>query len=235
MHYPVMPSLFVTGAGTDIGKTYVCCLLLRQLARQGITMHPLKPVLSGAEPQHLENSDIGQLLLAAGLPLTEEHLARHCPWRFDAPLAPPMAAARESASLHFDDIATYCDRFLADAPLPTLLEGAGGVMSPLTQRTTSLDLMRHLKLPILFVMGSYLGAITHALTGLQVLAQSGLNVALTVISQSETSPMPLAEVAEAMQRHSPYPTPVLTLHRLPLDLAMQSTEDMGDAILRSHP
>ena len=228
-----MPGLFVSGAGTDIGKTYVSCLLLQQLARHGHAMRPLKPVLSGYQPDDALYSDIGRLLTAANLTVDEATISAHCPWRFTPPLAPNMAAAREGRQLDFHEITGFCDRFRAQDSRPVLIEGAGGIMSPLTDDTTNLDLARHLRLPVLMVMGSYLGGISHGLTALSVLAQAGLHVPLTVISESEGSAVDLHETREAVQRHSPYTTPIIALPRQPLDLALQHGHDMASSLLSS--
>lgn len=228
-----MPGLFVSGAGTDIGKTYVSSLVLRQLARHGHAMRPLKPVLSGFQPDDVGNSDIGRLLIAADLRADEATVALHCPWRFNAPLAPDMAAAREGRQLNFHEITRYCDRFRAEQSHPVLIEGAGGIMSPLTHDATNLDLARHLGLPVLMVMGSYLGAISHAITALIVLKLAGLQVPLTVISESEGSTVDLHETREAVQRHSPYATPIVALPRQALDLALQNGDDIASLLLSS--
>jgi dethiobiotin synthetase len=222
-----MSGLFVTGAGTDVGKTYASCLLLAQMRARGTLLRPLKPALSGFNPAQAADSDIGRLLAAAGLPTDDATLDAHCPWRFAAPLAPNMAAAREGRLLHFADIAAWCDTARQRYSEPLLIEGAGGLMSPLTDETLNLDLARHLSLPVMMVMGSYLGAIHHGLATLSVLAQTGLRVALIVVSESEGSHVDLQETAENMQRHTPVQAPLVTLARQPLDRAMKNAEDLS--------
>lgn len=224
MSIPVMRHLLVAGSGTDIGKTHVSCLLLRHLAARGISVLALKPVLSGYAPG--PDSDIHRLLAAAGLPTDEAYIHACCPWRFSAPLAPPMAAAKENRSLRLEDILDFCRKKEAEHDGPLLLETAGGIMSPLGSNATCLDLARALEWPIAFIGGSYLGAISHTLCGLEVIKAAGLHVALTVISESEGSAVPLEETREAVQRHSPFSTPVLALPRHPLDLTLQNSEDM---------
>ena len=84
----MIPTLFVTATGTDVGKTFVACALLRELNRRRISIEPFKPVLSGfTDP---ESSDAGRLLRAAGRSLMD--LAKVSPLRFRAALAPPSAA-----------------------------------------------------------------------------------------------------------------------------------------------
>ena len=226
-----MPSLFVTGAGTEVGKTYVSSILLHQFYKHGLPMSPFKPVISGYDPLQASTSDIGLLLSAAGLPVDAAHIEAHCPWRLQAPLAPPNAAKREGKTLLWDDLLAACERFIGSQSHPVLLEGAGGIMSPLTETHTQLDLAKHLGWPVVFVTGSYLGAISHALSGLHVLHQAGVHVVLTIISESAASALPLPETAEAIQRHTPFSTPIHRLYRQPLDRACQNSEDMTQHLL----
>ena len=92
------------------------------------------------------------------------------PWRFAAPLAPDMAAAREGRALDFDRPDRVC-RHAIDARTDVLLiEGIGGIMVPLDERHTVLDWMVALRLPVLLVAGSYLGTISHTLTAVRCAA-----------------------------------------------------------------
>jgi dethiobiotin synthetase len=68
-----------------------------------------------------------------------------------------------------------------------LIEGAGGVMAPLTGTETCLDLIEALRAPVLFVGGTYLGAVSHALTGLEALRARGVSVAALIVSESDPS------------------------------------------------
>ena len=100
-------SVFVTATGTDIGKTFVACGLIRALRRKGRAAAALKPVLSGFEPAEAEGSDSGRLLAALGRPVTPDEIARISPWRFAAPLSPDMAALREKRTLDFAGVVDF--------------------------------------------------------------------------------------------------------------------------------
>lgn len=183
-----MSALFVTGAGTEIGKTYVACAVLRSWRASGLACDAFKPVASGFDPMQAEASDPGQLLSALGEATSADALARMSPWRFKAPAAPPLAAKAEGVTLEFDVIARACRaRIAVQGKGMLLIEGAGGVMAPLTDTHTNLDLIAALNVPALFVAGSYLGAVSHALTGLAVLDARGIIVRAIVISESEAS------------------------------------------------
>ena len=89
-----MGALFIAGAGTDIGKTYVTAALARQIRADGGAVRVLKPVVSGVaalgDPAFM-TSDTAVLLKAAGLPVDPAHVEACSPWRFAAPLAPDRA------------------------------------------------------------------------------------------------------------------------------------------------
>ncbi len=79
-----------------------------------------------------------------------------------------------------------------------LIEGIGGIMVPLDERRTVLDLMSMLRIPIILVAGSYVGTISHTLTALEVLARRNLNVAGVVVSESEGSAASLADTVASL-------------------------------------
>ena len=179
-----MRALFVAGAHTDIGKTYVGCALLAAAHERGLKVEAFKPAVSGIDPGDWSDSDPGRLLAAMGRPLTDETLQAISPLRFSAALSPPMAARREGVDLRLGALADLCRQALARAQADLMLvEGAGGVMSPLAEDGLNLDLMAALGLPVLLVGGSYLGAMSHNLTALEVVRARGLAVEALVVSQ----------------------------------------------------
>jgi dethiobiotin synthetase len=80
-----------------------------------------------------------------------------------------------------------------------LIEGIGGIMVPLDDRHTVLDLMSMLRIPIILAAGSYVGTISHTLTALEVLARRNLDVAVIVVSQSEGSEASLADTVATIE------------------------------------
>jgi dethiobiotin synthetase len=134
---------------------------------------PRKPVVSGFVDD--DDSDPARLIDAAGL--ARALLPRVSPWRFPAPIAPDAAAAAVGITLSLDDVVAACvvdaDHDAGDAGTDavTVVETAGGVMSPLTPATTQLDLLRRLVArdpattsAVLVIDGRYLGCISHGLT-----------------------------------------------------------------------
>jgi dethiobiotin synthetase len=207
--------LFVTGAGTDIGKTYVSASLLRALREAGQPVLALKPVVSGVGPiedADFDQSDTACLLRAAGVAPTADAIEACSPWRFAAPLAPDMAAAQEGRTLALADVVAWSRRRIADAGQHAfvLIEGVGGVMSPLTPDATGLDWLRALGCPALLVTGAYLGAISHTLTALSALQTGGIEVAAVIVNAREGHTVGAEATLDALRRLGP-PLPIYTL------------------------
>ncbi|WP_132251899.1 dethiobiotin synthase [Methylobacterium segetis] len=198
-----MRALFVAGAGTEIGKTYVTAALTQALRAMGRPVRTLKPLASGVPPlghPDFAESDTARLLAAQGLPVGPETVAACSPWRFAAALAPDLAAAREGRSLALPDLVRWCEAQIAAAEPGTtvVIEGVGGLMSPITGAETGLDWLKALRLPALLVSGSYLGAISHALTAVETLRAHDCPLVAVAVSESAGAPTPPETVAEAI-------------------------------------
>jgi dethiobiotin synthetase len=207
-------AVFVTATGTDIGKTFVTAGLIRLLRAQGAAVDVLKPVVSGYDASVVETSDPAVLLKALGRTVSADEIARIAPFRFRAPLSPDIAAAKENRALDFNALAAFTRRAIDTTRGHLLIEGVGGIMVPLDARRTVLDWMTMLRVPVLLVVGSYLGTISHTLTALHVLAQRKLDIAAIVVSESERSHVPLDETVASIQHFSDG-IDVIGLPRLP--------------------
>ncbi|HEY4136115.1 MAG TPA: dethiobiotin synthase [Alphaproteobacteria bacterium] len=208
-----MSGLFVSAAGTEIGKTFVACALIHQLRMQRRKTAALKPVISGYDSAEAATSDSGLLLAALGEEPTPENVARISPWRFAMPLSPHMAAKREGRNVALAPVLRFCQEALEQRDTLTVIEGVGGVMAPINDDETVLDWMAALKLPTLLVGGSYLGAISHMLTAAESVLRRDIPVAGIVLSESVEQPVDLAETAETIARLLP-DVKVLTVPRL---------------------
>lgn len=203
-----MNALFVTGSGTDIGKTYVTAALVAALRAAGRPIVALKPLASGApavDDPAFAASDTGILLRAQGLAI-EAAAAQACsPWRFEAPLAPDMAAEAEGRSVSLEEVVDWTAAAIFRAPpsATVLVEGVGGVMSPIARDATVLDWIAAQGAPALLVVASHLGAISHALTAWTALAARHIDVHAILVNESEASTVPLDATAEAVARFAP--------------------------------
>lgn len=209
-----MPTLFIAGTGTDIGKTYVAAALIRALCASDYAVDALKPVVSGFDPAAPQGSDPAVLLDALEVPWSTAALDRMSPWQYRAPLSPPLAAEQEGRRLEGDAVIALCLDRAAATPRDTwlLVESAGGIMSPLDDARTMLDLAAALGAPVLLVGGTYLGTISHTLTAAAVIAAAGLDLAAVVLSES-AGDHPAVEDTVAALAHRLAPTAVTTVGR----------------------
>lgn len=177
---------FITATGTGIGKTFTTCALIHAAKKAGIRVTAKKPVLSGGIAAPSDATEIAQALGGDVFGVTR--------WPFAAALSPHRAAALEDAKIPFDDLVAWS---VGEGDLH-LVEGAGGVMVPLDNTHTMLDWMRALGYPVILLVGSYLGTISHTLTALSALRQTGLSVAALVINETPDSSVSLEETLRGL-------------------------------------
>lgn len=205
-----MRGVFVTGSGTDVGKTYIMQTLIAELGAAGRRLRVIKPVASGFDATRPECSDPGLLLAAQTLPLSARNLDRLSPWRFAAALSPDMAAERERRRIPFEELLAFCR---ADEPgTLTLIEGIGGVMVPLDEQHTVLDWIAALSTPVLLVTGSYLGSLSHTLTAAEALQGRAVRIAAVLVSESADTSVGLKETTKVLERFLA-PVPVSAVPR----------------------
>ena len=196
LHPPRCRGLFVTGTGTDVGKTSVSAALAAALLELGLRVGVCKPVASGC-PKHAERGSPARLVdddylspdgrivaAAAGLDVADEALFRHVsPLRYGAPVSPHVAARVEARPPDWSRVAAalaywqgHCD-FL-------LLEGAGGWLVPLDDTLfTVADLAACVRLPVLVVTTPALGTLSATALTVEAIRQRGLNCAGLVLNR----------------------------------------------------
>ncbi|MCG8448928.1 MAG: dethiobiotin synthase [Pirellulales bacterium] len=180
--------LFITGTSTGVGKTYVGALIARALVRADHQVGVYKPAESGCrrDGEDLIAEDAQWLWQAAGQP---GELRYACPQRFEAPLAPPQAAKLEGKTVDSALLRSGL-RYWRDCSDIVLVEGAGGLMSPLSSDDYNLDLAKDLGLPLIIVAVNELGTINATLQTLitaRTLAPE-LPIAGVVLNQTQESP-----------------------------------------------
>ncbi len=196
-----MGAHFITGTGTDIGKTWLSCALLRHWRAEGRRVAACKPLLSGFDPLLPLASDAGQLLAAQGREASPAELDAIAPWRFAAPLSPDMAAALEGCRVDFDELVAFTRRIASADFSPLLVEGVGGVMAPLDATHTVRDWIAASGLPSVLVAGSYLGSLSHTLTAYEALVKVGAGVTAIAVNESPDSSVGLDATLESLSHH----------------------------------
>lgn len=206
-----MGAVFIAGTGTDIGKTYLTCALIRYFKAQQQPIHAIKPVISGYDEARPEKSDTFQIAHAMGLPCSDATARALSPWRFAAPLSPHLAARREGKILDETRLLQFCREHIT-SHTHLLIEGAGGVLSPLGESMLNLDLAVQLQLPVFLVTSSYLGSIGHTLSAIESLERR--NIALLGLVVNATAPSMQAmqeDTVSSLRQFCPTPYSILSL------------------------
>lgn len=181
-----MKTIVVTGTDTEVGKTYVSCLLIHKLREIGMSVGAWKPVCSGAVHNAVGESsweDVEALANAVGGNVSRDFI---CPQRFQAVVAPNVAAEMEGRRVDENLIRRGPVEWesLADV---VVIEGAGGLLSPISDSLNTADLAEQNDAPVILVAANRLGVINHTLLTAEVLRARGLEIAAIVLNDVSSS------------------------------------------------
>lgn len=188
--------LFITGTDTGVGKTVFAALATVYLRQQGFRVAALKPLASGGR------DDAKILHAAAGKVLTLDEVN---PWHFRAALAPVLAARKEKRQVRLREVVAQIQR-VAKRFEVVVVEGAGGLLSPMGEGFDSRDLIAALKATPVIVAANRLGAVNQVRLVLEALPQAARKRARIVLvnpaqpdAASRTNPDLLREFIAAKQ------------------------------------
>jgi dethiobiotin synthetase len=167
---------FVTGTGTEVGKTVVAAVIARSLAATGARVAVFKPAVSGldegGEPDH------AVLRRAAGSDQADDAIA---PYRYGPPVSPHLGAALAGETIEPARLVRVANAAAEDAD-QLVCEGVGGLLVPLTLGYLVRDLARELGLPVVIAAAPGLGTINHTLLTIEASRAVGLAVSLVVLT-----------------------------------------------------
>lgn len=177
--------LFITGTDTEVGKTYVAALIAKSLVANGYRVGVYKPSASDCvnDGNQLVSEDAVVLWDAAGRPLNVDAV---CPQRFKAPLAPHLSAKSEGRQMDTELLRTGISTWVDHCDI-VIVEGSGGLMSPISEDEFVADLASDFGYPLILVTANVLGAINQTLQALITAAcfRDGLHVAGVVLNDSQ--------------------------------------------------
>ncbi|HRT56331.1 MAG TPA: dethiobiotin synthase [Candidatus Paceibacterota bacterium] len=162
----------VTGSDTGAGKTVVASLVTRFLRAQGHAVAAFKPVCSGGR------EDAVRLWEAAGKVLSLDQVN---PWHFRAPVAPALAARESAQRLEWHNLVDHIRRTSRGFKI-VIVEGAGGLLSPMTERNDGRDLIAALRASVLVVVPNRLGAVNQARLVLDALPATAVRRTVVVLT-----------------------------------------------------
>lgn len=165
---------FVSGIDTDAGKSYATGWMARELNNQGRRTITQKFIQTGNAPGYSEDIELHRRLM--DIPYTEEDLAGLTkPEIFSYPCSPHLAARIDGRPIDFGKIERATEE-LARRYDTVLLEGAGGLMVPLTEELLTIDYVAQKGYPLIFVTSGKLGSINHTLLSLEAIKHRGMKL-----------------------------------------------------------
>lgn len=205
---------FVTGTGTEVGKTVVAAAMARTLAGEGKRVAVFKPCVTGLDEGG--ESDHELLRRAAGSGQSDDEIA---PYRYGPPASPHLAAAMAGEAIDPQRLRTVAAAAAEDADA-IVCEGVGGLLVPLAPGYLVRDLAADLGYPLVIAAVPGLGTINHTLLTIESARGAGLEVAAVVLTPWPEQPTEV-EVSNRETIASLGGVEVLTLPRL--DLAEPGT------------
>lgn len=174
--------IVVAGIDTEVGKTHITCALASALTARGHRVIAIKPAETGVNAARTTPEDGQELARATG-----QAWPAHALTRLSTPVAPPVAADLEGATLDPQSWIDDIERAASQAEL-VLVEGAGGLLSPLTWELTLRDLARQLRASVLLVSANRLGCLNHTLLTLEALDAAQLPVLGVILNDARPQP-----------------------------------------------
>jgi dethiobiotin synthetase len=178
----VTQGVFVTGTGTEVGKTVVAAVIARALAAEGKRVHVFKPAVSGLD-EGVE-TDHALLRRASGSSQSDEEIA---PYRYGPPASPHLAAELAEEEIDPERL-RQAARAAADGADAIVCEGVGGLLVPLSPTYLVRDLAGDLGYPLVVVASPGLGTINHTLLTLEAARTARLEVASVVLTPWPENP-----------------------------------------------
>ena len=175
--------LFITGTDTDVGKTFVSCQIIREMLQQGKSIGAYKPACSGSVTDSSGKRQWEDIELLHQALQRRESKERICPQTFEWPLAPDRAAKMESRTVD-ESLLVAGWKWWLERVEYLLIEGVGGLLSPLSENYLVADFAAQTGYPLLVIADAGLGTINHTLLTIEVARQRGLSVAAVLLNQT---------------------------------------------------
>ncbi len=200
-----MQGIFITGTGTGVGKTTLASVFIKHFAKSH-TVKARKPV----ETNCIEKAGV---LIAKDAHILKhcthdnEPLSRICTYRFKACASAERASMLVGKTLTLTALVAACKNFTTDKDF-VIIEGAGGLYSPIAKNALNADLAKALNMPIIIVVKSELGCINHALLTIEAAHSRALSIFCVVLNEIKKDRLAHANSIEKYGK-----IPVLSYHK----------------------
>ncbi|WP_374570267.1 dethiobiotin synthase [Acinetobacter sp.] len=178
------PVYFISGIDTGIGKTYATGYLAKLWNQQGIRTITQKLIQTGNSGLSEDIEQHRQIMQMGWFPEDDSRLTM--PEIFSYPASPHLAAKIDGRAVDFAKIAQATQQ-LAERYDAVLLEGAGGLMVPLTDSLLSIDYAAEKNFPVILVSSGRLGSINHTILSLEALKSRGMQLHALAYNQNDES------------------------------------------------
>jgi dethiobiotin synthetase len=232
-----MQEFFITATGTDLGKTLLVSKLIAKLKSLNCKIDAIKPIASG---YHIDdhNSDsykiYQQLYNDEKNEERQEKLNKITPWHFKEPVSPHFAAKINNQNLEFELINRFCQERIKLARKEQsylLIEGAGGIMTPINYQYSFLDLAIKLNINNIILIGNYLGSISHSLTAINSIINSGLKIHTIIINDFRPN---ITNYSDSQINNEELIATIKSFYNLPMFPDITSfCEDFANKIIKS--
>ena len=188
---------FVAGTDTGVGKTAVSLLLMRYFLHKGRDPFYLKPFQTGVSSPQDPEADASFIYRHID-GLQHDDPADSTPYCFPNPKAPWFAAKDANATIDIRKVENVVEE-KTRTHSPLIVEGAGGLLVPVTQNLLMVDLIRLLQAEAILVARAGLGTINHTLMSVETMASRGLKPAMIVFADSGEPATPQDMIEENMR------------------------------------
>lgn len=192
--------IFITGTDTDIGKTFVTCMLLKAFNEAGLNTLALKPIESGCHRNgqgQLRNDDALQLQQHASIKIPYSSVN---PIAFEPPIAPHIAAHNVGIALSTRQICEAIKSSACDSADIILIEGVGGWAVPLNRSELLSDVVVQLEIPVILVVGVKLGCLNHSLLTYQNIKAKNVSILGWVANCIDSSALSIQENINTLEQ-----------------------------------
>ena len=212
-----MNGVFITGSNTDVGKTTVGVEIIRHLSKTR-KVRVRKPVETNC--QLIDEAYVPEDAIALNEACLEpEPLSIVCPYCFELEASPEVASSHDGTTLSIDDLVSACNADTEDSFV--VVEGAGGLYSPIADASLNSDLARRLQVPIVIVIRDELGAISQALLTIEAATKNKLSVSCVVLNAIQANNLCNKEALTAYTK-----IPVVSFSKKNLELFYSEIEGL---------
>jgi dethiobiotin synthase len=202
-------AFFVSGTSTGIGKTYISSLLIKAFGFSGLVSY-MKPVQTGCSHPDAPDADL-TFIKQHSSPVFPGTISDHTPYCLETPCSPHLAASISKTTIDTQAISRSYHKILSHVNT-LIVEGAGGLLVPLSEKQSTLDLIKLLTIPVILVTTPNLGTLNHTFLSVNQLRMSGIALAGVIMNNPDNKPLDIMYTDNArMIRQYIDPVPFIEL------------------------